>query len=371
MSIEQPPTKKRRGLRVLASVVSIAILAATGAAAFAGYYYNQLNITADSALNWTKTSGPKPGDPINILLMGSDTREGKNAKGHGNAVDIAGARSDTTILLHISGDRTRATAVSIPRDSKVQLPYCKNKQGQTVGGYTSRINEAFDMGGPSCTVKAVEELSGVPIDHYAVVDFVGFKKVVDALDGVEVCLEKPVNDPKSKLKLPAGKSIVKGEQALAFVRARYALSDGSDLSRIDRQQDFLSSAMRKAISLDTITNPAKLYEVIQAVTGTLTTDPTLATMDAMKDLALDVSELRPEDVTFATVPIDYNDDGGTVSWNSHADALWEAIKNDQPWPPASAKKKKKKNGTSATPSEADIAAEQSKARDATKLICAK
>lgn len=369
MSAEQQPVKKRRWSRILAAVLSVGILGATGTAAFMGYFYNQLEINADSSVNWQSGKGAEPGAPINIVLMGSDTREGKNSKGYGDPKLLEGARSDTTILLHISGDRTRALAVSIPRDSKVQLPMCKNKEGVMVGGQVDRFNEAFDIGGPSCTVKAIEQLTGIQADHFAVVDFTGFKRVVNALDGVEVCLEKAVDDPKSKLKLPAGKSVIKGEQALGFVRARQTLSDGSDISRIERQQEFLSSAMRKAVSLDTITNPVKLFEVLKATTSTLTTDPALASMDAMQELALNVSELRPDDVTFATVPIDYNDDMATVSWNANANALWDAIKNDQPWPPKTTKKKNK-DGTTKPLTQREIAAQESKARTAAKQVCA-
>ena len=375
MNSAAQPAKKRSWLRVLAGFLSVGILGATGMAAFGFYFLNQLNINTDQSLNWQSGQGAQPGDPINIILMGSDTRQGKNSKGYGSASEIEGARSDTTIVLHISGDRSRALAVSIPRDSKVQLPMCKNKQGEWVGGNITRINEAFDNGGPSCTVKAIEQLTGIKADHFAVVDFTGFKGVVNALDGVEVCLEKAVNDPQSKLKLPAGKSVIKGEQALAFVRARKTLSDGSDIARIERQQEFLSSAMRKAVSLDTITNPVKLYQVLQAATKTVTVDPGLADMEDMQKLALNLSNLRPDDVTFATVPFTYNDDMATVSWSPLADELWSAIKNDQLWPPK-AKEKKKKDGSTASPSASSTASpnsaavEESKARTAAKQICA-
>jgi hypothetical protein len=128
--------------------------------------------------------------------------------------------------------------------------------------------------------------------------------------------------------------VVKGDRALAFVRARYALGDGSDISRIQRQQDFLSSAIRKATSMDVVSNPATLYAVLQAGTKSMTTDPGLANFDSIKDLAINVSGVKPSSVTFATVPFVYNDDGGTNSWvDTQANELWTAIKDDQPWPP--------------------------------------
>ncbi|MFZ1361404.1 MAG: LCP family protein [Candidatus Nanopelagicales bacterium] len=368
------PKKKRHWGRIFAGFVAMCILAATGVSAFGFYFLNQLDITADQSANWQSTRTAQPGDPINIILMGSDTREGKNSKGYGKPHEIEGARSDTTIILHVSGDRTRALAVSIPRDMMVDLPMCKNKQGEMVGGYRARINEAFDLGGPSCTVKTIEEQTGIKADHFAVVDFAGFKGVVNALDGVEVCLEKAVYDKDSKLDLPAGKSVVKGEQALAFVRARKALSDGSDISRIERQQEFLSSAMRKAISLDTIKNPVKLYQVLEAATKTLTVDPGLASMEDMQELAINLSELRPDSVTFATVPFVYNDDMATVSMSPQAEKLWSAIKNDQPWPPKK-KSTKTKDGSTTSPTPtvdpySQESTEDSKARTAAKQICA-
>lgn len=330
---------RRRWSRVLAGFLSCLVLVGTAMAGVAGYYYNDLssNITSITGPNWIKaTDEPEPetGEPINILLMGSDTREGRDSKGYGHSSTIAGARSDTTILMHLSGDRTRALGVSIPRDSMVQLPTCKNAAGVTDGGKVARFNEAFDYGGPTCSVKAVEALTGVSIDHFMVVDFAGFKNVVNALDGVEVCLTKPVDDSKSKLHLKAGKSIVRGEQALAFVRARYSFRGGSDIGRIERQQEFLASAIRKATSVGVVANPVKLLRVLEASTKSLTADPGLASLDALKELAVNMQGIKPSDVTFATVPVEDNADGATLSWvPAQANQLWSAIKDDTPWPP--------------------------------------
>lgn len=329
--------QRRRWPRVMAGVLSCLVLVATGAAAAGNYLLTGLtsNITAGNDGNFVANpEGPTPGEPINILLMGSDTRTGKNGKGYGNVAEIAGARSDTTILLHVSADRSRAIAVSIPRDTKMLLPMCKAKDGTQQGGTVTRFNEAFDTGGPGCTVRAVEQMSGLKIDHYAVVDFSGFKEVVNALDGVEICLKKDVYDKDAKLDMKAGKHVVKGEQALAFVRARKSVGDGSDLSRIERQQDFLSSAIRKATSLGVVTNPATLLAVLNAGTKSLTTDSGLANVAALKDLAVNLSGVKPSEITFATVPWQYNDDFATVSIiPSQAQELWSAIRTDTQWPP--------------------------------------
>ncbi len=335
------PTRRRRWPRVLAGVASSVVLVATGAAAAGAVLYDRLgdNITgidvSDQFTEPRPTKSADPTEPMNVLVMGSDSRDIKGSKKYGNASNagIEGQRSDTTILFHISGDRTRALGVSIPRDSLVTLPMCKNADGVQMGGYVGRFNEAFDIGGPGCTMKAVEQLTGVYVDHFVVVNFNGFKDMVDAVGGVEVCLEEPVDDANSGLKLPAGKQEISGEDALAFVRARETLGDGSDLQRIQRQQDFISSMIRKVTSTGVIANPIKLFNLLDAGTKSLTTDKALSDMSVIQDIAESMTGIRPSDVTFVTVPYVYNTDGSTVSWDeAKATRMFTAIINDQPWP---------------------------------------
>lgn len=273
-------------------------------------------------------------EPLTVVLMGSDTRSGKGNGGFGSAAKIGGERSDTTIVMHISGDRQSAIGVSIPRDTIITLPKCKDENGKKVGGNSGRFNTAMDLGGPGCTVKAIEEMSGLDINNFMMVDFRGFKRIVDAVGGVEICLEKPVDDPLSGLKLSKGKHVVEGEEALAFVRARKTLGDGSDTSRIRRQQAFLSSLMRKVLSSGTLLNPASLLGVLDAATQSLTADPQMADINNLKDLALSLKDLKPANVTFTTIPWKPNGDNATVSVNTKkAKPIWDAMKNDTPWPP--------------------------------------
>jgi LCP family protein required for cell wall assembly len=274
--------------------------------------------------------------PLNILVMGSDTREGQGG-GFGSASVITGARSDTTLLVHLPADRKTATVVSIPRDTVVDIPECKTETG-SYPAHTSRFNEAFSIGGPGCTIKTVESLTDVFIDHFAVVDFRGFQGMVDALGGIDVCLNEAVYDKKSKLDLPAGVSTVKGDQALAFVRARY-IGNGSDISRIDRQQAFMSSVVEKARSSGTLLNPVKLVRFLDAATKSVTTDPQLASLNALRKLAEQVRSIPPKDITFVTTPWVVNpDDPNTVVWDTErTDALWAAIRNDDPYPPPTPK----------------------------------
>jgi LCP family protein required for cell wall assembly len=335
--------------RILVTILSVMVLLTTVVGAGVSVVMGQLqgNITAvDVSENAGPVSAAEPlniindetgtYEPVTIVLMGSDTREGKGNGGFGSASEIGGARSDTTIVMHISGDRKSAIGVSIPRDTTITLPTCK-KDGKKVGGYTGRFNQAIELGGPGCTIKAVEEMSGLDINNFMLVDFRGFKRIVDAIGGVEICLKEPVDDPLSGLKLDAGKHVVEGEEALAFVRARKTLGDGSDTSRIRRQQAFISSLMRKVLSSGTLLNPASLLGVLDAATESLTADPQMADINNLKDLALSLKDLKPGNVTFTTLPWTPNGDNATVSVNpKKAQPIWDAMKNDTPWPPKGA-----------------------------------
>jgi LCP family protein required for cell wall assembly len=274
-----------------------------------------------------------PTQPMNILVMGSDTRQGQG-RGYGPAAEITGARSDTTLLVHLPANRQYVTVVSIPRDTIVDVPACKTAGGMSTP-YRDRFNSAFSTGGPACTIKTVEQNTGVFIDHFVIVDFNGFKDIVDALGGVDVCLPYPVNEPKSGLDLPAGVSTVHGDQALAFARVR-AIGTGSDIDRIDRQQAFISSLINKAKSTSTLLNPVKLIPFLEAATKSLTVDPELDSLNRLRELAQQVRNIPLRDITFITTPWVVNpDDPNTVLWNTaKTDKLWKAIINDEPYPPA-------------------------------------
>jgi LCP family protein required for cell wall assembly len=271
-------------------------------------------------------------EPLNILVMGSDTRAGQG-KGYGPAAEITGARSDTTLLVHLPADRETATVVSIPRDTIIDVPSCKTESGMSAP-YTDRFNSAFSTGGPACTIKTVEQNTGVFIDHFVIVDFSGFNNIVDALGGVDVCLPEPVYEPKSGLDLDAGVTTVTGDQALAFVRVR-AIGTGSDIDRIDRQQAFLSSLIDKAKSSGTLLNPIKLVRFLEAATKSLATDPELASLNRLRQIAQEVRGIPLKDITFVTTPWVVNpDDPNTVVWDTDkTDNLWDAIINDESYPP--------------------------------------
>ena len=279
--------------------------------------------------------------PMNILVMGSDTRDlGAGVHGFGSAKSISGARSDTTLLVHLAADRKSALVVSIPRDTMMKGPTsCKDENNDITSWPVRQFNANFELGGPACTLRAVEQNTGIRIDHFMVINFLGFESMVDALGAIPVCVPKAVDDPKSGLKLPEGRSEVTGKQALAFVRARYSLGDGSDLSRIDRQQAFLSSMVQTATSSGTLLRPDKLFRFLDAATKSLTTDPGLGDLNSLREVAQSVQGLASSQIRFLTAPTEpYPPNPARVQLTDKASALWDAIANDEPLPGTGKKK---------------------------------
>lgn len=321
----------RRALSAV--VVAVAIVLVTGSAtalvAFQRLNSNINRVELGGLVGPDKSRPPKVAeDPkaMNILVMGSDKRKGENAR------NVAGQRSDTAILVHLAADRRSATAVSIPRDTMVPIPECTRADGTLIPAQpVAMFNSAFSEGGPACTIKTVEALTRVRIDNYVVVDFTGFKDMVDALGGVKVCLPYAVNDPQSHLNLPAGTQTVRGQQALAYVRTRDGLGNGSDLSRIDRQQAFIGSMVSKVQSKGLLLQPTRLYSFLAAATRSLTTD--FNGLPAMVGLARDVKSLPAKDVTFLTAPNEpWPQDPNRVQLTKAADAVWRALRFDRPLP---------------------------------------
>jgi LCP family protein required for cell wall assembly len=302
------------------------VLVGTSLVAYGTYRKLQGNITHEDVTNQLGTHRPpKLNQALNVLLIGSDQRNGANAK-YGKDV---GERSDTIILLHFSPGGKKAVGISFPRDSMVQLPSCKTASGKTIPGGLNMINASFNNGGAGCTMHTIETLTGIRVDHFVKVDFSGFKRVVDALGGVEICLPQRVDDKASKLHLSAGRHIVKGDTALAYVRNRHGLGDGSDLDRIKRQQKFLGAVVKKATSNGTLTNPAKLYSFLDAATKSVTADKDF-TVDEMKKVAGSLQGMSAGKVQFITVPWGaYAPDPNRVAWRQpDANNLFAAIRSD-------------------------------------------
>ncbi|MFE9096717.1 LCP family protein [Streptomyces sp. NPDC007264] len=289
------------------SALGLALLALGAAGAgWAAYEKLDSNITADNdaASELARYEKERPTALVrgaqNVLLIGSDSRSGDGNGRYGH--DAGAGRSDTVILLHLAADRRSATAVSLPRDLMVDVPGCRRADGSRSAPVFTLFNYAFASGGSACTIRTVEKLTNIRIDHHVVVDFRGFQEMVDAVDGVQVCLKEPIDDKDARVRLPAGRVTLDGEQALGYVRARKSLGDGSDTDRMERQQRFLGALLGKVRSDGVLLNPAKLYPVLDAATSSLTTDPGLASLRGLYDLVRGLRTLPPERVQFLTVP---------------------------------------------------------------------
>lgn len=329
------PGHRRHWLRWTALAASFLVLVAAGVG---WWLYKKLdgNITTDTsaAAELKAYEKERPTaiamDAQNILLIGSDTRSGDNRK-YGRD-DGGSQRSDTTILLHLAADRKSATAVSIPRDLMVDIPSCHPAGGKATKKQFAQFNWAFELGGTACTIRTVENMTGIRVDHHMVIDFSGFKDMVDAVDGVEVCLKEPVKDDDAHLELPAGRQKLDGEQALGYVRARKSIGDGSDTERMDRQQKFLGALVNKMQSNGVLLNPTRLYPVLDAATKSLTTDPGLDSLRDLYDLVRGMRNVPTEKVQFLTVPrqpyrADRNRDELV---QPDADRLFEQLRKDEP-----------------------------------------
>ena len=266
--------------------------------------------------------------PMNVLVMGSDSREGE-----GNAIDgeSGGGGSDTTILLHVSADRQEAYGVSLPRDALVTRPDCKTPGGTVPGGELELFNTAFALGGPLCTVKMVESLTGIYVDHYLVLDFNGFKDMVEAVQGVEVCIPQDVVDPEHDIYFDAGVQTLTGQQALNYVRERTVLSATGDIGRMKRQQAFIASMVNKVVSAGTLSRPTRVFDFLDAATSSIVVDEDLDSIGRLVDLSMQFRDTGLTDISFLTVPIaPYQPDPNRLVWTDQADALWRLIRTDRP-----------------------------------------
>ncbi|MGV9557518.1 LCP family glycopolymer transferase [Streptomyces sp. NPDC003522] len=302
-------TKKTKTKKVLLWTGGTMAFVLVGTAGAAYLYLEHLNDNITSVSDdGASTGGFSKDKAINILLIGTDKRTGAGNAGYGDSGSPGHA--DTTILLHVSKDRTNATALSIPRDLIVDVPDCPTEQedgsSKVIKGTAGvRFNTSLGQDGrtPSCTVRTVTELTGVQADNFMVADFNAVKTLTTAVDGVEVCLAKDIDDPDSHLKLSEGTHTIQGEEALAFLRTRHSVGFGGDLSRIGIQQQFLGSLMRKLKSNDTLTSPTKMIKLAEAGTEALTVDSQLDSISKLKDLGLELGKLNTKNLTFTTVPV--------------------------------------------------------------------
>ncbi|MGW5402206.1 LCP family protein [Streptomyces sp. NPDC003952] len=327
---------RKRALTITGGTLAVLLVGGS----VAGYlYYQHLNgnIQVTDIGDAGTSGGFKKDQPINILVIGTDKRSGAGNEGYGDAGSVGHA--DTTILFHVSKDRSNATALSIPRDLITTLPVCPTKQpdGSTKdipGERGARFNTSLGQAGrdPGCTMRTVRELTGIQVDHFMMADFNAVKNLSTAVGGVPVCVAKDVNDRDSKLKLTAGEHRLEGEQALAFVRTRHAFGNESDLDRIKTQQQFLSSMMREMKSKETLTSPKKFFSLAEAATKSLSVDSGIGSIGKLTDLAGELKNIDLKNITFTTLPVLDNPAEkvkATVVVNkAQADPLLQMIRGD-------------------------------------------
>lgn len=325
------------------------VFVATGAGAI--YYKMQSNIKAvnvahllDGVDGLPSAPVPDPADPnagvpVNILLIGSDDRTGENAAIGG---EEDGMRSDTTIVMHISADRSRVELVSIPRDSLVDIPSCTMTNGTTTAAKKNAMfNKAFATGwdnghdidsAAACTMLTVMSLTNVYLDGFIAVDFAGFQDMIDGIGGVPICIPEKIVAPEANLSLEAGQQTLNGEQALGLARARKGTGlDGSDLKRINRQQELLGATARTVLDKNILTGAPALLKFLDAATSSLTASPEFASLQNLTGLALSLRSIDPTSISFLMIPVaDSTAQAGRVVWTSAADKVWENLAADLP-----------------------------------------
>ena len=292
-------------LKITTGVLSVALV---GALAFAGFWFLRLQGNISKApLNAGGGNNESVSDAtgrMQILILGSDTRDGKNAE-YGTADDSRGyGKSDVMMLMDISADNKRVSVISFPRDLLVDIPGCKDEE--TNQAYPARsgvmINEAMAEAGIGCAVDTVNRITGLEVDHFMMADFNAVKELSNAVGGVDVCISDAVFDPDSRLRLPKGTSAVQGEMALAFLRTRHAFADGGDLGRIKAQQGFLSSLTRKIKDEGTLSDPGKMLKIADVVTQNLTVDEGLASVPSLLTIGNRLKDIDVSKVAFVAVP---------------------------------------------------------------------
>ncbi|MCP9987835.1 LCP family protein [Streptomyces sudanensis] len=281
---------------------------------------------------------PAAGRGTNVLLVGTDGR-GKVTPAQKARYRLGGAPcncTDTIMLVHLSEDRRRVSVVSLPRDSYVELPaHTDAATGERHGAHPLKLNAVHAEGGPGLTVRTVERMSGVKIDHYLEIDFTGFMRAVDALGGVRICTARPLKDPYTGLDLPAGTHTLDGGEALRYVRSRH-VDGSSDLGRMRQQQRFVAALLDRAADGGALPDPARLRAALAAAVGSVRADRGFGTQEAL-ELAGAVRGLTAASSEFASVPVEAAEGtrvdgvGATVRWDAAgARALFAAIREDRP-----------------------------------------
>jgi LCP family protein required for cell wall assembly len=335
------PRKRRRGLKITLGVLLILLLAAGGTVY---WLYSQLDgnikgVDINKALGEDRPE-KLPTSGQNLLVLGSDSRAGAENKELGGGGSVGGARSDTAMVVHIPEGRSKAVAISIPRDTLVTRPECTKADGTKVPSAERKMfNSVYSQVGPACVVKTVEKMSGVRIDHYLEINFAGFKGLVDAIGGVTVDVPQDIHDTATGLDVKAGPQKLDGTESLAYVRTRHGIGDGSDLGRIGLQQQFMFALLSEVKKQDLLGSPTSAYKIANSATKSLTTDEGLASLTSLTEFARSMNGVDPATMETIMLPVNYDkiDPNRVISAQPQADTLWKAIRTDSAIP-ESAKK---------------------------------
>jgi len=301
--------KRNRAWPLVLQIVgaALAVILISGASVSA-VVVNSLTSKIAPTIELTQpTEGPLPQigaieGGFNILIVGSDTRQGQDGIG-GSAEEESGQLNDVNMLLHVSQDQTNAVAISFPRDMVVDIPECVDSEGDTKGFSTEPINVALYYGGLDCVAQTVSLLTGLPIQFAGMITFNGVIAMGDAVGGVPVCVTGPIDDPNTGLFIEAaGTYELRGLDALAFLRSREGVGDGSDLTRISSQQVYLSSLVRKLQGEETLADPKKVYDLATAALSNMQLSSSLGSLDTMVSIALALKDIPPANVTFVQYP---------------------------------------------------------------------
>jgi len=324
-----------RAVGVVASALAV-ILVSGGLVGAATYSSIQKQIAAQAVV--INDQPPPPPDlgaiegGYNMLIVGSDTREGQNGYG---GEDEGGVLNDVNILIHVAQDQSNAAVVSFPRDLQVPI----SGRCEDLWTYENKINTALSQGGLACAVATVEDFTGLPIQFAGLITFLGVVEMADAIGGVDVCINGPMYDPEVGLDLPeAGTYSLAGWEALAFLRSRHGVGDGSDLGRVSSQQVYLSSLVRKMKSGDTLKDPVKLFNLANKVIDLATREtPLMQISSSLADpymiaqIALSLKNIPLERVLFIQYPGAGIVEGNVIPDHSVADPMFDLIRADQPF----------------------------------------
>jgi LCP family protein required for cell wall assembly len=358
---QRPKSRRSRrslGQRIAAytSIAVVGVLVAGTLVAYAKYRSIWDSIKRIDVAGLVGNQPPKLNNAENILLIGSDTRLNQGGIG-GSATNTPGSRSDTLMLLHISPGNHDVTVVSIPRETMVPILSCPAVDGttgqQAEPGQEELINAALDFGGPVCTWKTFEKVTGIHVDHFIELDFTGFEKIINDLGGVEVCLPFSVDDQASGLHLSKGRHHIFGPQALAFWRTREDLGTGSDLERIERDQFLMVALLHGIEHSGMLHSPSKILNVVRDASDAMTTDEGLDqnTILRIADTMEGISTSQVQFVTAPNVP-DPDNDNNVVFEQPEANELFKAIQHDDKMTTSNggskSKKKSSKKSTSPT-----------------------